>query len=191
MNTKRTIPVSFFLACLTVLVAFSLFAASAAASTGNKTNDVLTISGPKTNASDIAADKEGFMTIIHESAEIRFYDDGSPYLHDVLTNYTDQTITETEYCLLAYNADGQPLKLKWDFMDSSSAPAYSHLVRTGWLNILPGQTEDYQGGWSLEDAAAKIPELYQTQFGNKPACSQNRMFSHAPSGILRKPGLPF
>lgn len=94
------------------------------------------------------------LSIIHESAEIRFYEDGSPYLHDVLTNYTDQTITETEYCLLAYNADGQPLKLKWDFMDSSSAPAYSHLVRTGWLNILPGQTEDYQGGWSLEDAAA-------------------------------------
>lgn len=94
------------------------------------------------------------LSIIHESAEIRFYEDGSPYLHDVLTNYTDQTITETEYCLLAYNADGQPLKLKWNFMDSSSAPAYSHLVRTGWLNILPGQTEDYQGGWSLEDAAA-------------------------------------
>ena len=150
MNTKRTIPVSFFLACLTVLVAFSLFAASAAASTGNKTNDVLTISGPKTNASDIAADKEGFMTIIHESAHILRYLDGAPYIHDIVTNNTDSTIVETCYCMLAYDKDGLPLKLYWNFIDSSTESSFENMVRTR-EDILPGQTESYRGGWSLYD----------------------------------------
>lgn len=92
--------------------------------------------------------------ITHESAEIRFYEDGSPYLHDVITNHTDQAIAEIEYCMLAYNADGQPLKLKWDFMDSSSEESYSHLAHTKNLNILPGRSRDYRGGWSLEGEAA-------------------------------------
>lgn len=56
--------------------------------------------------------------------------------------------------MLAYDAEGQPLKLKWNFMDSSTEESFSHLARTGNLDILPGRTKNYQGGWSLEKEAA-------------------------------------
>ncbi len=89
-------------------------------------------------------------SIIHESADILYYEDGSPYIHDILTNNTDKRIIETEYCMLAYNDKGLPLKLHWNFLDSSTESSYENLVRTK-ANILPNQTEDYHGGWSLYD----------------------------------------
>ena len=54
-------------------------------------------------------------SIVHESADILYYDNGFPYIHDILTNHTDNTITETEYCMLAYDMNGMPLKLYWNF----------------------------------------------------------------------------
>ena len=90
------------------------------------------------------------VSIVHESADILYYEDGSPYIHDVLTNNTDKRIIETEYCMLAYNENGVPLKLHWNFLDSSSESSYENLVRTK-TSILPNQTEDYHGGWSLYD----------------------------------------
>ena len=90
------------------------------------------------------------MSIIHESADILHYEDGSPYIHDILTNNTDKRIIETEYCMLAYNEKGSPLKLHWNFLDGSAESSYENLVQTK-TSILPGQTEDYQGGWSLYD----------------------------------------
>ncbi|MCM1046740.1 MAG: DUF5780 domain-containing protein [Candidatus Gastranaerophilales bacterium] len=90
------------------------------------------------------------MSIIHESADILFYENGSPYIHDILTNHTDKRITETEYCMLAYNENGSPLKLHWNFLDSSTESSYENLVRTK-TSILSNQTEDYNGGWSLYD----------------------------------------
>ena len=56
-----------------------------------------------------------FLSIIHESADILYYDNGYPYIHDILTNNTDNTITETEYWMLAYDMNGMPLKLYWNF----------------------------------------------------------------------------
>lgn len=114
---------------------------------------------PQENRTDLAADivvqennsgiKET-MSITHESADILYYENGSPYIHDILTNNTDKRITETEYCMLAYNANGLPLKLHWNFFDSSTESSYENLVRTK-TSILPNQTEDYNGGWSLYD----------------------------------------
>lgn len=89
-------------------------------------------------------------SIVHESADILYYEDGSPYIHDILTNNTDKRITETEYCMLAYNENGSPLKLHWNFLDSSAESSYENLVWTK-TSILPNQTEDYHGGWSLYD----------------------------------------
>ena len=60
------------------------------------------------------------MTVIHESADILRYEDGAPYIHDILTNNTDKTITETQYCMLAFDENGIPLKLHWNFLDSSA-----------------------------------------------------------------------
>ena len=90
------------------------------------------------------------MLIVHESADILHYENGSSYIHDILTNNTDQRIVETEYCMLAYNENGKPLKLHWNFLDSSAESTYENLVQTK-TNILPDQTEDYHGGWSLYD----------------------------------------
>lgn len=53
--------------------------------------------------------------------------------------------------MLAYDADGQPLKLYWNFLDSSAECSYDYVVRTENVNLLSGQTENYRGGWSLYD----------------------------------------
>ncbi|MDE5599115.1 MAG: hypothetical protein K2J04_14975 [Lachnospiraceae bacterium] len=90
------------------------------------------------------------VSIVHESADILYYEDGSPYIHDILTNNTYKRIIETEYCMLAYNEKGLPLKLHWNFLDSSAESSYENLVQTK-TSILPDQTEDYHGGWSLYD----------------------------------------
>ena len=150
MNTKRTTIITLLSACLIVLVTVSLFATSAIASTDSKTSDMLTLNDPKTNTSDIIADVKGSMMIIHESADILHYEDGAPYIHDILTNNTDSTIVETQYCMLAYNENGLPLKLYWNFLDSSAESSFENIVRTK-TNILPNQTEEYRGGWSLYD----------------------------------------
>ncbi len=157
MNTKRTTIITLLSACLIVLVTVSLFATSAIASTDSKTSDMLTINDPKTNTSDIIADVKGSMTIIHESADILHYEDGAPYIHDILTNNTDSTIVETQYCMLAYNENGLPLKLYWNFLDSSAESSFENIVRTK-TNILPNQTEQYRGGWSLYDG--EIMEVF-------------------------------
>ena len=150
INTKRTTIITLLSACLIVLVTVSLFATSAIASTDSKTSDTLTLNDPKTNTSDIIADVKGSMMIIHESADILHYEDGAPYIHDILTNNTDSTIVETQYCMLAYNENGLPLKLYWNFLDSSAESSFENIVRTK-TNILPNQTEEYRGGWSLYD----------------------------------------
>ena len=150
MNTKRMTMITLLSACLIILITVSLFATSALASTDNKTNDTLATSASKSNTSDIVTDKKSPMTIIHESADILYYEDGAPYIHDILTNNTDSTIVETQYCMLAYSETGSPLKLYWNFLDSSTESSYENIVRTK-ANILPNQTEEYRGGWSLYD----------------------------------------
>lgn len=150
MNTKQTTFITLLSACLIVLVTVTLFATSAIASTDSKTSDTLTVNDPKTNTSDIIADVKGSMMIIHESADILHYEDGAPYIHDILTNNTDSTIVETQYCMLAYNENGLPLKLYWNFLDSSAESSFENIVQTK-TNILPNQTEKYRGGWSLYD----------------------------------------
>ncbi len=163
MKAKRTTITALLSACLIVFITVSLFATSAAASTGGKMNDMPAaastgsktnatppVSAPKTNTSDIATDKKSPMTIIHESADILHYEDGSPYIHDILTNNTDSRIIETQYCMLAYNENGSPLRLYWNFLDSHAESSFENIVRTK-TNILSNQTEEYRGGWSLYD----------------------------------------
>lgn len=158
MNTKRTNLVTFLSSCLIVVVTASLFATSAKASTDGSSDHTLAISDPRTNAEDIVVDKkreidankESAMSIIHESADILYYEDRAPYIHDILTNNTDKTIIETQYCMLAYDENGSPLKLIWNFLDSSAESSFENIVSTK-ENILSNQTEDYRGGWSLYD----------------------------------------
>ncbi|MDE5932726.1 MAG: M56 family metallopeptidase [Lachnospiraceae bacterium] len=134
MRIKRTTPAALIPACLTVFVTTGMFATSAMASNDH--------------------------AIIHESADILHYEDGAPYIHDILTNNTDKAIVETEYCMLAYDENGSPLELYWNFLDSSTKSSYENLVRTEG-KILPHQTEDYRGGWSLYDGVImdNIPKV--------------------------------
>ena len=150
MNTKRTTITALLSACIIVLVTVSLFATSAMAQADNKANDTPVISERKTTTSDNITDKKSSMTIIHESADILHYEDGAPYIHDILTNNTDSIIVETQYCMLAYSENGSPLKLYWNFLDSSTESSFENIVRTK-ANILSNQTEEYRGGWSLYD----------------------------------------
>ena len=139
-------------ACLTVLVTASLFATSAAASSDGRPDQESAAIAPQKGAEVMAADEDekDVLSIIHESADIIRYEDGAPYIHDILTNNTDRSIKETEYCMLAYDEKGAPLKLYWNFFDSSAESSFAHVVRSK-ENILAGQTEEYQGGWSLYD----------------------------------------
>ena len=123
MNTKRTPLIMFLSVCLMVLVAVSLLATSARASDDGN-------------------------SIVHESADIFYYENGAPYIHDILTNHTDKTIIETQYCMLAYDENGFPLELYWNFLDSSAESSFENIVKSE-EHILPNQTEEYHGGWSL------------------------------------------
>ena len=122
MHKKQAALIS---ACLITLVTVSMFSTSV-------------IAGRKS------------MSVTHESADILHYEDGAPYIHDILTNNTDQTIIETQYCMLAYDENGSPLKLYWNFLDSSAECSFENVVRSE-EHLVPGQTGDSPGGWSLYD----------------------------------------
>lgn len=109
------------------------------------------ISNGTLQANQLSENTEQTLSIIHERADILYYENGYPYIHDILTNNTNNIITETEYCMLAYDIDGMPLKLYWNFLDSSAECSYDYVVRTENVNLLPDQTENYNGGWSLYD----------------------------------------
>ena len=48
-------------------------------------------------------------------------------IRDSYTNHTDKTISSRQYCMLAYDKEGQPLKLQWYIMDSGDKPSYDCL----------------------------------------------------------------
>ncbi|MDE7183676.1 MAG: M56 family metallopeptidase [Lachnospiraceae bacterium] len=146
MTTRKTTPVMAAASCLIVFVTAGLFATSAIASTDHSAADTTAAINP--------------ISITHESADILYYDDGCPYVHDILTNNTGKTITETQYCMLAYDKNGLPLKLCWNFLDSSAPSSFENIVQSS-ENILPNQTEQYRGGWSLYDGEkmADLPKV--------------------------------
>ncbi len=148
MTTRRTSPVMVAASCLIVFATASLFATSAAAADDSR-QDMPAAAAADDSRQNIPAASSP-MSITHESADILYYDDASPYIHDILTNNTDQTITETQYCMLAYDQNGAPLKLRWNFLDSSAQSSFENIVQSS-ENILPGETEQYRGGWSLYD----------------------------------------
>lgn len=150
MKTKPATPFTLLSACFLVLISVSAFATSAAASTDDRPDGMPAANVASADAGNVAPHKKNFGSIIHESADILHYEDGAPYIHDILTNNTDKTIVETQYCMLACDEDGAPLKLYWNFTDSSAESSYENIVRSE-ENLLPGQTENYRGGWSLYD----------------------------------------
>lgn len=155
MTTKETNLVTRIFSCFIVFVIVTLFAITAIASSESSPNGGPAVKGTQTSEKgyiwkNTGAERKTAMSIVHESADILYYEDGSPYIHDILTNNTDKTVTETQYCMLAYDENGLPLKLHWNFLDSSAQSSFENVVQSK-ENIIPGQTQDYRGGWSLYD----------------------------------------
>lgn len=105
---------------------------------------------PKTGETVAPTGTVQAQSVAFEGVELRAYDDGWPYLHDVFTNHTNKTITEMVYGMLAYDKSGEALELHWDIADSSAESSYDCLVRLS-CSLAPGQTLDEDGGWSLYD----------------------------------------
>lgn len=150
MKTKQSTGTALVSACLLVFLTVSLFATSAAASHDSAIKDRSLFPDPQVCGKELFTGEKDSVSIVYESADILCYEDGAPYIHDVLTNNTDQTITETQYCMLAYDEKGSPLKLTWNFLDSSAEKSFELMVQSEEM-LFPHQTEDYRGGWSLYD----------------------------------------
>lgn len=106
-------------------------------------------------------------SIVYNTVTVEYYDNGDPYLHDVLTNNTDKTITEIERCMLAYDKLGNPLKLNWNPFNSDGISAHEYLYNDE-VKVLAGKTADIPGGWSLSEAKLTKSGYVQT---NKVAYS--------------------
>lgn len=105
-----------------------------------------------TNTS-VKSNNEMSQTVIYESVEMRKYDgypeleiEGYPYIHDIKTNNTDKKIVSAERGMTAFDKEGNPLKLQWNGLNSSSKPSYYFLYDWDTAEILPYQTDDISGG---------------------------------------------
>lgn len=109
------------------------------------------IANRQSEATSVQPKDTAVQTVVYESVEMLRYDgvDGYPYIHDVKTNHTDKTIVAAERGMLAFDADGNPLVIHWNGLDSSSKPSYFFLFDWDSAEILPDQTDDTFGGWTL------------------------------------------
>jgi len=85
------------------------------------------------------------VTIYHPSSE----EDAYPYIHNIRTNNTTKTIVKTEVGMLAYDKKGKPLKINWYSTDSNGVPSFDYLFDWNATKIIPGQTDNVTGGWTL------------------------------------------
>lgn len=95
-------------------------------------------------------DTAGQTIVLERVARMEYADTGLPYFHDTLKNNTEKTVTAVETAMLAYDTEGLPLELYWDFMDSDDEPKYGYL-RHEDMELPPGGTKDADGGWTLYD----------------------------------------
>lgn len=97
---------------------------------------------------------EGTVTI--DSVNILLYDNdpASPYIKDLFTNNTNQTIVGWQSGMLAFDALGNPVEVDWYAVDSSAKRSYENVceiepyLASGYI-IAPGETHDVNGGWSI------------------------------------------
>jgi len=94
-------------------------------------------------------------TVVYENVEMRRYEKAGgshpahPYIHNIRTNNTSITIIEYQRGMLAYDKDGQPLKIDWYTLDRNIEQTFSYLDDRNNIEILSGETDDGLGGWSL------------------------------------------
>ncbi len=88
--------------------------------------------------------------VIYENVEMRRYEgaDGHPYIHATKVNKTTKKIEGYKYGMLAFDKDGNPLKIDWWSIDTEAESTYFYLEESS-TEIAPSQTYDVFGGWSL------------------------------------------
>ena len=156
----------YFALCLALAVfCLSLTGCSGITVDGNASNlvtqepqsgGVLNLTIPENDLTTLVTSKvsENTQTVVYENVEMRYYeeDGGSiaphPYVHNIRTNNTSKIIVGQQRGMLAYDKDGQPLKIDWY---ANMDPTFYFLYDRGIdiIDILPGETSDLFGGWSL------------------------------------------
>lgn len=102
-----------------------------------------------------------------EEMAMQYYEDDNltgrwPYLHWIITNTSEKTISDYEMVCLAYDQEGQPLELVWQQLMLTkgdqitrfvpqSEKSYQQSITLANKSILPNAKENLDGGWSLFD----------------------------------------
>lgn len=95
-------------------------------------------------------------TVVYENVKMQQYEGypelgikGYKYVHDVKTNQTDKKIVSSKRGMMAFDKLGNALMIGWNGLDSDSKPSYFFLYDWDDTEILPNQTDDVIGGWTL------------------------------------------
>lgn len=90
-------------------------------------------------------------SVLYENVEMRRYDgnEGHLYIHDIKTNNTLKKIIGCQYGMLAFDKNGNPLKIDWWSLDTELDSTYFYLNSENSTVIAPAETSDEFGGWSL------------------------------------------
>lgn len=154
---------SVFLAAL--LICGATFTGVYAAKPASQDANTLRVQGK--NTAKVSNITSAAVPITIDEVEMRYYEDKNPngrwpYIHWIVNNNSDKTITDYEMMFLAYDKDGNPMKLIWRQLaltdgnlvtgyTSQSDKLYEQLITLADQPILPGAKEDPNGGWSLWD----------------------------------------
>lgn len=105
---------------------------------------------PQSSNSPAALNPSTAQTVVYETVEMRRYEeaDGHPYIYDTMVNHTTKRIVGGQYGMLAFDKDGNPLKIDWWGLDTDAESTYFYLADSP-REIDPAKTYDVRGGWSL------------------------------------------
>lgn len=139
---------AFFLLCGTFYAGAYTMAAANDLSTGTEFRPIQ-ISNK--GLEPIQPEGEADQTIVLVNTDMRRYEgeDGHPYIHCVVTNHTSREITGYQRGMLAFDKEGNPLKIDWFTLDRETFASYYYLYESTSTQIAPGETYDVFGGWSL------------------------------------------
>ena len=94
-------------------------------------------------------------SVVINFVEMLYNDDGSPYLHDSITNNSGGDIKEYKRGMMAFDKDGNPLQMRWN--PFSDAPrSHYFLYDWGTEDIRNGTVHEVSGGWSMDDAEEPV-----------------------------------
>lgn len=90
-------------------------------------------------------------TVVYENVEMRRYEgeNGHPYIHEIKTNNTAKKVVGCQQGMLAFDKDGNPLKIDWWSCDTELDKTYFYLYEEDSAVIASEETSDVIGGWSL------------------------------------------